>query len=67
MPSRHPTLPPTLLSGKKPIDLAHLSAQTMGDTALEIEVLKLFARQARKAMEEITDGDVKRRAQEAHS
>ncbi len=36
-------------SGRSPIDLAHLFKQTMGDTALEIEVLKLFARQARRA------------------
>lgn len=54
------------LSGKKPIDFAHLAAQTMGDKALEIEVLQLFARQARKVMKEITDGDVNGRAQAAH-
>ena len=32
-------------AGRKPIDFAHLAAQTMGDKALEIEVLQLFARQ----------------------
>ena len=30
----------------RPIDLAHLSAQTMGDRLLEQEVLRLFVQQA---------------------
>lgn len=53
-------------SGRKPIDFAHLTAQTMGDKALEIEVLQLFARQARKVMKEITEGEGNGRAQAAH-
>ncbi len=53
-------------SGRKPIDFVHLAAQTMGDKALEIEVLQLFARQARKVMKDITEGDVNARAQAAH-
>ncbi|MGB3502478.1 MAG: histidine kinase [Mesorhizobium sp.] len=34
------------LSSKRPIDLSHLSRQTMGDRALEREVLALFVQQA---------------------
>lgn len=53
-------------TGKKPIDLAHLAAQTMGDKALEIEVLQLFARQARQVMKEMIEGDHTLRTQAAH-
>lgn len=51
---------------RKPIDLAHLANQTMGDQSLEAEVLRLFARQARLAMAEMTNGDTDRRGQAAH-
>lgn len=40
----------------RPIDLVHLAVQTMGDKALEAEVLQLFARQARAALLEIAEG-----------
>ncbi|OCP10305.1 MULTISPECIES: Hpt domain-containing protein [unclassified Ensifer] len=53
-------------TGRKPIDLAHLAVQTMGDKALEIEVLQLFARQARQVMKEIVEGEGIHRAQAAH-
>ncbi|MGT2443168.1 Hpt domain-containing protein [Ensifer adhaerens] len=53
-------------SGKKPIDFAHLAVQTMGDKALEIEVLQLFARQARQVLKEIAEGEGTPRAQAAH-
>jgi len=36
-----------------PIDLVHLSRQTMGDRALEIEVLALFDRQAAQISERL--------------
>ena len=52
--------------GRKPIDFAHLAVQTMGDKALEIEVLQLFARQARQVMKEIVEGESTLRAQAAH-
>ncbi|HXV31383.1 MAG TPA: Hpt domain-containing protein [Sinorhizobium sp.] len=52
--------------GKAPIDFAHLGKQTLGDKGLEIEILQLFARQARKAMAEILDGDADWRGQAAH-
>ncbi|MBB4187498.1 HPt (histidine-containing phosphotransfer) domain-containing protein [Sinorhizobium terangae] len=52
--------------GKKPIDFALLGKQTMGDKELEIEVLQLFARQARQAVAEIAAGDADRRVQAAH-
>ncbi|MDO1584552.1 Hpt domain-containing protein [Rhizobium oryzicola] len=43
-------------SNSRPIDLVHLAVQTMGDKNLEIEVLHLFARQARAALQEIGQG-----------
>ncbi|NRP74148.1 hypothetical protein ILFOPFJJ_05069 [Ensifer psoraleae] len=51
---------------RKPIDFAQLGRQTMGDKELEIEVLQLFARQARQAVSEIAGGDADRRIQAAH-
>ncbi|WEX75938.1 Hpt domain-containing protein [Sinorhizobium numidicum] len=50
----------------KPIDFVHLDNQTMGDKALESEVLQLFARQARQAMIDIAGTDSDRRSQAAH-
>ncbi|MFJ6323599.1 MULTISPECIES: Hpt domain-containing protein [unclassified Rhizobium] len=44
----------------KAIDLVHLGKQTMGDKALEVEVLQMFARQARSCLQEIGSGDAKR-------
>lgn len=40
-------------SSTRPIDLVHLAKQTMGDKALEIEVLQIFARQARTCLSEL--------------
>ena len=37
-----------------PIDFAHLSRQTLGDGALQAELLDLFARQARTVMSAVT-------------
>ncbi|MBC2773234.1 Hpt domain-containing protein [Rhizobium sp. AQ_MP] len=34
-------------SQHRPIDLVHLATQTKGDKALEVEILQMFARQAR--------------------
>ena len=44
-------------SQSRPVDLVHLATQTMGDKLLEIEVLQMFARQARKALQEISTGE----------
>ncbi|APG91331.1 Hpt domain-containing protein [Sinorhizobium americanum] len=52
--------------GKPPIDFVHLSGQTMGNKSLEIEVLQLFARQARQTMAEINDADADACGQSAH-
>ncbi|WP_377297967.1 Hpt domain-containing protein [Rhizobium sp. SGZ-381] len=43
-------------SESRPIDFAHLAVQTMGDKELEAEVLHLFARQARAALQEMAGG-----------
>lgn len=50
----------------RPIDLVHLATQTMGDKALEIEVLQMFARQARGCLGEIASGEAKRIVAAAH-
>jgi HPt (histidine-containing phosphotransfer) domain-containing protein len=47
-------------SRERAIDLVHLAKQTMGDKALEVEVLQMFARQARSCLQEIGSGDRKR-------
>lgn len=46
-PSRH-----------RPIDLVHLARQTSGDKNLELEVLNMFARQARSCMHDLSCGQV---------
>lgn len=47
--------------GGKPVDLVHLSAQTMGDRALEAEVLRIFLSQAPVWMDALTGGNAARR------
>lgn len=44
-------------STTKPIDLVHLARQTMGDRSVELEVLKVFARQARQCLVEFSNAD----------
>jgi HPt (histidine-containing phosphotransfer) domain-containing protein len=44
-------------SKARPIDLVHLARQTMGDKALEAEVLRMFARQIRVCLHDIGGGD----------
>lgn len=56
----------TCLSKGRPIDLVHLARQTMGDKALELDVLQLFARQARESMKELAAADGAARAAVAH-
>ena len=53
-------------SNGRPIDLIHLGRQTMGDKALELEVLQMFARQARESMKEIVGSEGTARAAVAH-
>lgn len=53
-------------SARTPIDFTHLARQTLGDKGLEVEILQLFARQARQSMTEIMEGGVERRRQAAH-
>jgi HPt (histidine-containing phosphotransfer) domain-containing protein len=50
----------TAPSRERAIDLIHLAKQTMGDKALEVEVLRMFARQARSCLQEIGSGDADR-------
>ncbi|HEY6630222.1 MAG TPA: Hpt domain-containing protein [Rhizobiaceae bacterium] len=51
----------------RPIDLAHLSKQTMGDRELEHEVLGLFVEQAQAVRRQIAGADVKERLFLAHA
>jgi HPt (histidine-containing phosphotransfer) domain-containing protein len=44
-------------SQSRPIDLVHLATQTMGDKNLEVEVLQMFARQARRALHDMASAD----------
>jgi HPt (histidine-containing phosphotransfer) domain-containing protein len=50
----------------RPIDLVHLARQTMGDKALELEVLQMFARHARESMKELAATEGEARAAAAH-
>jgi HPt (histidine-containing phosphotransfer) domain-containing protein len=50
----------------RPIDLIHLARQTMGDKVLELEVLQMFARQARQSMKDISLSEGDARAAFAH-
>jgi HPt (histidine-containing phosphotransfer) domain-containing protein len=53
-------------SNGRPIDLVHLARQTMGDKALELEVLQMFARRARVSMKELAGTEGAARAAVAH-
>ncbi len=44
---------PASPAADRPIDLVHLSRQTLGDRELEIELLSLFERQAAQVMERL--------------
>ena len=50
----------------RPIDLVHLARQTMGDKTLEIEVLQMFARQARACLQDMASGETIRVGAAAH-
>jgi hypothetical protein len=41
-------------SQQRPIDLVHLATQTKGDKAVEVEILQVFARQARGCLVSMT-------------
>ena len=51
----------------RPIDLQHLSRQTMGDRDLEREVLGLFAEQAQTVRKQIGKAEIKERLFLAHA
>jgi HPt (histidine-containing phosphotransfer) domain-containing protein len=51
----------------RPVDLAHLARQTLGDRALEQEVLKLFLHQAVIVRDQIADADARERLRLAHN
>jgi HPt (histidine-containing phosphotransfer) domain-containing protein len=51
----------------RPVDLAHLARQTLGDRALEQEVLKLFLHQAITVRDQLADADARERLRLAHN
>jgi HPt (histidine-containing phosphotransfer) domain-containing protein len=53
-------------SQSRPIDLVHLARQTMGDKTLENEVLMMFARNARRALQDMTGAEASTVAATAH-
>jgi hypothetical protein len=48
--SQHSRIP----SKDRPIDLVHLATQTKGDKSVEIEILQMFARQARGCLQALS-------------
>ncbi|UCI05499.1 Hpt domain-containing protein [Mesorhizobium sp. B1-1-8] len=54
-------------AGARPVDLAHLARQTMGDRELEREVLALFVQQALSVRDKVLDADARERVLLAHS
>lgn len=52
---------------RRPLDLAHLGDQTLGDRDLEREVLALFVEQAQSVRKRIGKADMKERLFLAHS
>ncbi len=55
-------------SFERPIDLVHLARQTLGDRALEREVLDLFVVQARSVVDQLAAAsDQRRRMELAHT
>jgi HPt (histidine-containing phosphotransfer) domain-containing protein len=58
---------PPLVPGDRPIDLVHLSRMTLGDRALEREVLTLFERQIGFLMERIETAPAPVAAAAAHT
>ena len=53
-------------SRARPVDLAHLSRQTLGDRALEQEVLQLFVQQALSVRDQIAEAGKGERLRLAH-
>jgi HPt (histidine-containing phosphotransfer) domain-containing protein len=51
----------------RPLDLEHLSRQTMGDRALEQEVLAMFSRQLAAIRDTISAADDREKARLAHA
>ncbi|MCA0399597.1 MAG: Hpt domain-containing protein [Proteobacteria bacterium] len=57
-----------LISRERPIDLVHLARQTMGDRALEAEILQLFVGQAASVLARLQAAqDARARADLAHT
>ena len=55
------------LSSNRPIDLAHLTRQTMGDRALETEILGMFAKQMSGSRVSMAKGNADERKRLAHT
>lgn len=55
-----------MTASPRPIDLAHLSRQTLGDRTVEGEVLRLFLQQIGSVADRIAGSDLDSRRRHAH-
>lgn len=55
------------MAHSRPVDLVHLARQTMGDRALEQEVLALFVQQAMTVRDQMASATVAERLRLAHT
>ena len=74
MASSQPTRQPAKASvsaaaanSRRPLDMAHLYQQTMGNRALEIEILDLFCKQLTSTMASFAKADANERKRLAHA
>ncbi len=56
-----------VVANHRPLDLAHLSRQTMGDRHLEAEILGMFAKQLKSALASFTKANGLERKRLAHA
>jgi HPt (histidine-containing phosphotransfer) domain-containing protein len=56
-----------VVSDTRPLDMAHLSRQTMGDRALEAEILSMFSKQLNSATGTLAKANGLERKRLAHS
>lgn len=52
--------------GYRPFDFVHLANQTMGDKELELEILQLFARNARSVLQQLSSASGEEISRLAH-
>jgi HPt (histidine-containing phosphotransfer) domain-containing protein len=66
-PTRHSAEASAAAKSHRPLDLGHLFQQTMGNRALEIEILEMFCKQINSAMAAFGKADGSERKRLAHA